>query len=415
MPLNHTRIPVARSSNPPPNRNMSSTVTTHRQSIVVSLPGRPGEEDGEATERPAATVTREIEMKQYTKLPEHRPALRRDKPVRVRLPGQEQARLIYPAPDRSFVFIPRDDIQRECAQAQAARRSQARARGQVLAQVQAHARAREQERERGREQGQGQGQRQRRGTTTGQGPVRRYGGRRAPGPSRPGGASYHGRSQSLPYYCTPTPSMTGPVAQNLPPVLPPTATQGLGVGQGSQNVLFHGPGPQQQQQQQGEMSASFATPAYPFPHIDQLYHRPQYTPTTHLNPSPNHPVPPGQTVNGTVYYHSSPPPLPPPQWLSHPAPIPPQWWPHPTSTTTAPLFHPLPPQQPPASVPLTLTYPFSAPLHHFPVIPPPPYPPPYPLLHALSTAPMILPPFPDHYDPYPRELQHMTQWSGPQQ
>ncbi|KAB5525727.1 CASC3/Barentsz eIF4AIII binding-domain-containing protein [Coniochaeta sp. 2T2.1] len=45
-------------------------------------------------------------IKQYTKLPDHRPPLRRDKPVRISLPGCEP-RYIYPATDRSFIFIPR--------------------------------------------------------------------------------------------------------------------------------------------------------------------------------------------------------------------------------------------------------------------------------------------------------------------
>lgn len=45
-------------------------------------------------------------VKQYTKLPDHRPPLRRDKPVRISLPNRPP-RYVYPAPDRSFIFIPR--------------------------------------------------------------------------------------------------------------------------------------------------------------------------------------------------------------------------------------------------------------------------------------------------------------------
>ncbi|KAL2888267.1 hypothetical protein HOO65_040604 [Ceratocystis lukuohia] len=45
-------------------------------------------------------------LKQYTKLPDHRPPLRRDKPVQVRIPG-DHMRLVLPANDRSFDFIPR--------------------------------------------------------------------------------------------------------------------------------------------------------------------------------------------------------------------------------------------------------------------------------------------------------------------
>lgn len=45
-------------------------------------------------------------VKQYTKLPDHRPPLRRDKPVRISLPDYPP-RFIFPAIDRSFIFIPR--------------------------------------------------------------------------------------------------------------------------------------------------------------------------------------------------------------------------------------------------------------------------------------------------------------------
>ena len=43
---------------------------------------------------------------QYTRLPHHRPPLRRDKPVRVSLPNA-QVRYIFPSVERSFIFIPR--------------------------------------------------------------------------------------------------------------------------------------------------------------------------------------------------------------------------------------------------------------------------------------------------------------------
>ncbi|KAH6655735.1 CASC3/Barentsz eIF4AIII binding-domain-containing protein [Truncatella angustata] len=45
-------------------------------------------------------------VRQYTKLPDHRPPLRRDKPVRISLPNFPP-RYIFPATDRSFIFIPR--------------------------------------------------------------------------------------------------------------------------------------------------------------------------------------------------------------------------------------------------------------------------------------------------------------------
>lgn len=44
----------------------------------------------------------------YLRLPDHRPPLRRDKPVRVFLPGHTQ-RYIFPSTERSFVFIPRQN------------------------------------------------------------------------------------------------------------------------------------------------------------------------------------------------------------------------------------------------------------------------------------------------------------------
>ncbi|KAK7739153.1 hypothetical protein SLS53_005789 [Cytospora paraplurivora] len=47
-----------------------------------------------------------IPIKRYTKLPDHRPPLRRDKPVRISLPNNPP-RYIFPAVDRSFIFIPR--------------------------------------------------------------------------------------------------------------------------------------------------------------------------------------------------------------------------------------------------------------------------------------------------------------------
>jgi len=44
--------------------------------------------------------------KHYTLLPQHRPPLRRDKPVRISLPN-EHPRYIFPSTERSFIFIPR--------------------------------------------------------------------------------------------------------------------------------------------------------------------------------------------------------------------------------------------------------------------------------------------------------------------
>lgn len=44
--------------------------------------------------------------KHYTLLPQHRPPLRRDKPVRISIPD-EHPRYIFPSIERSFIFIPR--------------------------------------------------------------------------------------------------------------------------------------------------------------------------------------------------------------------------------------------------------------------------------------------------------------------
>ncbi|KAI9827303.1 MAG: hypothetical protein M1826_006407 [Phylliscum demangeonii] len=43
---------------------------------------------------------------QYTRLPQHRPPLRRDKAVRILLPAST-TRFVFPSPERSFIFIPR--------------------------------------------------------------------------------------------------------------------------------------------------------------------------------------------------------------------------------------------------------------------------------------------------------------------
>jgi len=47
-----------------------------------------------------------VPIRQHTRLPDHRPPLRRDKPVRVSLPDKAP-RYIFPSQERSFIFIPR--------------------------------------------------------------------------------------------------------------------------------------------------------------------------------------------------------------------------------------------------------------------------------------------------------------------
>ena len=47
-----------------------------------------------------------VPVNSHTRLPHHRPPLRRDKPVRISIP-QMPIRYIFPSTDRSFIFIPR--------------------------------------------------------------------------------------------------------------------------------------------------------------------------------------------------------------------------------------------------------------------------------------------------------------------
>lgn len=79
----------------PSNRALSVTKSLGIVQIRVALP----------TMSMAVTIPG-ISVKQYTRLPDHRPPLRRDKPVRISLP-EHQPRYIFPAADRSFIFIPR--------------------------------------------------------------------------------------------------------------------------------------------------------------------------------------------------------------------------------------------------------------------------------------------------------------------
>ena len=92
-------IPYAKSSQEPINRAMSTEKLLGNATIRVVMPTLQ-----------ANALFPGIPLKQYTKLPDHRPPLRRDKPVRISLPYHDpplMPRYIYPASDRSFVFIPR--------------------------------------------------------------------------------------------------------------------------------------------------------------------------------------------------------------------------------------------------------------------------------------------------------------------
>ncbi|KAI6248572.1 hypothetical protein HI914_03687 [Erysiphe necator] len=76
-------------------RTLSVTKSLGTVQIRVALP-----------KMPKPIIFPKISFNQYTRLPDHRPPLRRDKPVRVSLPNHP-TRYIYPTIDRSFIFIPR--------------------------------------------------------------------------------------------------------------------------------------------------------------------------------------------------------------------------------------------------------------------------------------------------------------------
>ncbi|EFR02677.1 hypothetical protein MGYG_05674 [Nannizzia gypsea CBS 118893] len=79
----------------PPNRSFSTTILIGNVPVIVFLPGM---------EAPIPFSA--VPKRQHTRLPQHRPPLRRDKPVRISLPGQAP-RYIFPSTERSFIFIPR--------------------------------------------------------------------------------------------------------------------------------------------------------------------------------------------------------------------------------------------------------------------------------------------------------------------
>jgi hypothetical protein len=95
-PPNGTGFIPTREPNPTPiNRVFSTEKHIGNAQVRVYLPNMK-----------VPIVKSGVALKQYTKLPDHRPPLRRDKPVRISLPNRPP-RYIYPAIDRSFIFIPR--------------------------------------------------------------------------------------------------------------------------------------------------------------------------------------------------------------------------------------------------------------------------------------------------------------------
>jgi len=92
-------IPTAPKPETPINRAMSTEKVIGTVTVRVFIAGM-----SEAKLFPGVT------LKQYTKLPDHRPPLRRDKPVRISIPYHDppiMPRYIFPHQDRSFIFIPR--------------------------------------------------------------------------------------------------------------------------------------------------------------------------------------------------------------------------------------------------------------------------------------------------------------------
>ncbi|KAF1939430.1 hypothetical protein EJ02DRAFT_256766 [Clathrospora elynae] len=90
-----SRVPPVPAAKPAPTRNFSTTVHTHNAMVRVYLP-----------HMKAPIQFQNVPIKQHTRLPNHRPPLRRDKPVRISLPPAPP-RYIFPTTERSFIFIPR--------------------------------------------------------------------------------------------------------------------------------------------------------------------------------------------------------------------------------------------------------------------------------------------------------------------
>lgn len=89
-----TQIPTAKAAAVAPNRSFSVSTVLGNVSVQISMPGMESKK------------TISVVKKQHTLLPQHRPPLRRDKPVRISIP-EEYPRYIFPSMERSFIFIPR--------------------------------------------------------------------------------------------------------------------------------------------------------------------------------------------------------------------------------------------------------------------------------------------------------------------
>ena len=89
------RPPIAVTKTPLPNRSFSGSRHVGNAQIRILMHGM--------TE---PIIFSAVPVHQHTRLPHHRPPLRRDKPVRISLPDTP-IRYIFPATERSFIFIPR--------------------------------------------------------------------------------------------------------------------------------------------------------------------------------------------------------------------------------------------------------------------------------------------------------------------
>ena len=93
--LGQQGVSNASSKPQPPNRSFSKTTRKGNVQVRILLSGMS-----------EPVVFSSVPVNSHTKLPHHRPPLRRDKPVRISIPHMP-IRYIFPSTDRSFIFIPR--------------------------------------------------------------------------------------------------------------------------------------------------------------------------------------------------------------------------------------------------------------------------------------------------------------------
>ena len=87
--------PTSITNTQPPNRSFSRTIRLGDMQIRILLQGMS-----------EPIIFSGVARNSHTRLPHHRPPLRRDKPVRISIP-EMPIRYIFPSMDRSFIFIPR--------------------------------------------------------------------------------------------------------------------------------------------------------------------------------------------------------------------------------------------------------------------------------------------------------------------